>query len=237
MKVIRFKEINSTNTYLKDNYQKMENLSIVVADHQTDGRGRLGRTWVDNDDLLFSILIKEYLEKPTDYSLLIASKIVKVLVEYNPTVKWPNDIMIGDKKVCGILLESISKNEMECVIIGVGINVNTSVFPDDLLVKATSLKNERKKDIDKESLLQEITKTFEKEYCDYQKSRSDFLENIRKNFYLTDKNVSFIYNGEEKNGIVKGINNDGFIIITLDNNETITLSSGEVTLSDVYKRK
>ena len=51
MKVIRFKEINSTNTYLKDNYQKMENLSIVVADHQTDGRGRLGRTWVDNDEI------------------------------------------------------------------------------------------------------------------------------------------------------------------------------------------
>ena len=236
MKVIRFKEINSTNTYLKENYQDMENLSIVVADHQTNGRGRLGRSWVDNDDLLFSILIKDGLSKPTDYSLLIASTIIKVLKKYNPTIKWPNDIMIGDKKVCGILLESISKKKIECVIIGVGINVNTCIFPEDLLVKATSLKNEGKKEIDKENLLQIIIKNFEKEYDDYLKSKNDFLENIRNNFYLREKNVSFVYNGKEESGIVKGMNDDGAIIIKLDN-DVIAISTGEVTLNSAYKRK
>ena len=98
MKVIKFKEINSTNAYLKDNYKSLDNLTFVVAEHQTEGRGRLGRCWVDQDDLLFSILVKENIDKPTDYSLLIASTLLKVLNAYKPQIKWPNDIMINNKK-------------------------------------------------------------------------------------------------------------------------------------------
>ena len=79
MKTIKFDTIPSTNLYLKENYQKLENLTCVTANHQTQGRGRLGRTWVDNNDLLFSILLKDNLFNPSDYSFLIASSIIKVL--------------------------------------------------------------------------------------------------------------------------------------------------------------
>ena len=81
IKRIHFVQINSTNTYLKENYQKLDNLTLVSCDHQTNGKGRLGRTWLDGDDLLFSILIKEKLDKVTDYSLLIATSLYKVLSE------------------------------------------------------------------------------------------------------------------------------------------------------------
>ena len=237
MNVIKFNEINSTNTYLKENYQSLPNLTMVVANHQTNGKGRLGRTWIDNDDLLFSILIKEGLNEPTDYSLIIASVIIKALNEYNPTIKWPNDIMIGDRKVCGILLEAVTKETIDCIIIGVGINVNTTNFPNDLLVKATSLKNEKETFINKDELLQKIINIFEKEYHDYLNDCSDFLENVRNHFYLANKKVSFVYNNKDINGVVKGINNKGSIVIELYNGELINLSSGEVSLNNVYKNK
>ena len=75
MKIIKFDTIPSTNLYLKENYQVLDNLTVVCAKHQTKGRGRLGRTWIDNNDLLFSILLKDNLNNPSDYSFLIASSI------------------------------------------------------------------------------------------------------------------------------------------------------------------
>lgn len=235
MKVIKFKEINSTNAYLKDNYKSLDNLTFVVAEHQTEGRGRLGRCWVDQDDLLFSILVKENIDKPTDYSLLIASTLLKVLNAYKPQIKWPNDIMINNKKVCGILLEGITKEKQECVIIGVGINVNTESFPEDLRIKATSLKNITNNKIDKEELLSEICKVFVNDYNDYIENKSDYLKQIRENFYLANKEISFIYNQKEFFGKVKGMDVFGNLLVET-NDGLITLNSGEVTLNKEYEK-
>ena len=181
MKVIEFSEINSTNTYLKENYETLPNLTIVKAEHQTMGKGRLGRTWIDNDDLLFSILIKNGLSQPLDYSLLIAATLIKVLKSYNPMVKWPNDILINQKKVAGILLEAVTKQTIECVIIGVGINVNTKAFSNDLIIKATSLKNESS-EVNKIELFKNILNTFKDEYDRYLKHQSDYLDVIKNHF-------------------------------------------------------
>ena len=237
MNVIRFHKINSTNTYLKEKYNILDNLTLVVADHQTSGKGRMGRNWIDSDDLLFSILIKERIKNPTDYSLLIASTLLKVLKDYNPKVKWPNDIMINDRKVCGILLEAVTKEKVECIIIGVGINVNTEFFPSELLIKATSLKNESKEDINKEALLNKIIMTFEDELYNYNNNNSDYSENIRSHFYLQDKEVVFKFNNQDTKGIVRGINNDGSIIIEIDDNKKVSISSGEVSFENIYKKK
>ena len=235
MKVIEFSEINSTNTYLKENYETLPNLTIVKAEHQTMGKGRLGRTWIDNDDLLFSILIKNGLSQPLDYSLLIAATLIKVLKSYNPMVKWPNDILINQKKVAGILLEAVTKQTIECVIIGVGINVNTKAFPNDLIIKATSLKNESS-EVNKIELFKNILNTFKDEYDRYLKHQSDYLDAIKNHFYLQDKEVSFIYKEKEHRGIVKGITKTGEIIIETANNILITLSSGEVTFEQMYNK-
>ena len=235
MKLIRFKEINSTNTYLKENYNSLDNLTVVVANHQTMGKGRLGRTWIDNDDLLFSILIKDGIEKATDYSLLIASTIIKVLDKYNPTVKWPNDIMIGDKKICGILLEAVTKEKIKCVVIGIGINVNTTSFPDDLRVKASSLKLISNESINKEELLTTIINKFNEEYNKYLNKESDYILNISNHFYLNNKKVSFYYQGKDCEGIVLGISNNGELIVDY-NSQELYLKSGEVTLEETYKK-
>ena len=235
MKIIHFKEINSTNTYLKENYKRLDNLTVVVADHQTSGKGRLGRTWIDNDDLLFSILIKEKLEKATDYSLLIASTLLKVFRDLDASVKWPNDIMINDKKVCGILLEAVSDETIKCVIIGVGINFNTEVFPEELMTKASSLKIITNKKVDKKKLLEEVVDRFKCEFEEYKKEGLDYLNNIKDHFYLSNKVVSFDYENMRQEGTVLGLNNDGSIIIKI-NQKIVNLSSGEVTFEKIYQK-
>ena len=161
MNKIYFDTIDSTNTYLKSN-TNLPNLTIVAARHQTNGKGRLGRTWFDNDDLMFSMLVKEHLDKPTDYSFLIAITICNVLDKFNlnPQIKWPNDIIVNDKKISGILLESTGINRIENVIIGVGINTNSKSFPSNLVFKATSLSLETNNKIDNNKLLDLIIDEF-----------------------------------------------------------------------------
>ena len=235
MKHIHFNTINSTNQYLKDNYESLDNLTIISADHQTNGRGRFNRKWFDSDDLLFSILLKENIENPADYSLVIAKTVFTVLNKYmtNVSIKWPNDILVNDNKVCGILLEAVTTSKLECVIIGVGINVNTNEFSDDLKIKATSLSKELNKTIDKEELFNKIINCFEEDYKEYVKGNKEYLEIINNNFYLKNKNVMFTYNNQILNGTALGINNKGEILIKV-NDEIVEISTGEVTFTNVY---
>ena len=131
MKELFFETIDSTNTYLKQNYENLDNFTFVRADLQTSGRGRSSRKWLSKkgDNLLFSLLIKdkELINKYKALSINSAYLVLKILEEYglkNLSLKWPNDIYVNGNKICGILLESVSKQEIECLIIGIGLNVN-----------------------------------------------------------------------------------------------------------------
>lgn len=237
MKHIHFKEINSTNTYLKENYNNYENLTIVSAEHQTNGKGRFNRKWFDNDDLLFSILIKENLDNITDYSLLIAKSIFNVLSKYmdDLSIKWPNDILANDSKICGILLEAVTTSKIECVVLGVGINVNTINFSEDLLLKATSMKNILNRNINKEELLKEIMICFEKDYNEYINGNKDYISVINNNFYLKDKEVIFKYDNVEYSGKAIGINEHGELLIEVED-KIMNIYAGEVTFTNIYKK-
>ena len=234
MKILKFDTLPSTNQYLKDNYKNLENLTIVNAIHQTNGRGRLGRTWIDNNDLLFSILVKENLDNPANYSFLIASTLVKVLKEFNPLIKWPNDIIINDRKICGILLEAVTIEKIECVIIGVGINTNSKKFSNDLVFKANSLSNILESEIDNEQLLLKIADNFLEDYQLYINNESNYKEIVLNNFYLLNKEISFNYNGYENKGIVIGMNQENELLVNV-NGKIFNLKSGEVSLSNIYK--
>ena len=155
MKVIKFEEINSTNEYAKIAYQELDNNTVIIAKHQTAGKGRLGRTWLDKDanSALFTILIKDHLNTSniSNLTLLMATSVLKVLNNITPgfSIKWPNDIYYQDKKVVGILTESkINNNNVEYVIIGVGINVNQSEFDDSLNAISVRQITNQKTDID-----------------------------------------------------------------------------------------
>lgn len=159
--ICKVEKISSTNDYLKENYQNLENYFILKADYQSAGRGQFNRKWVSNpkDNLLFSILFKNVNLAKLNYIFnLILNSVKQVLDRYisNVRIKAPNDLYINDKKICGILMESRVKGDIcEYLIVGIGLNVNQEIFDN---LNATSLKNELNKLCDVDKLFKEILK-------------------------------------------------------------------------------
>lgn len=233
MKIIHFESIDSTNTYLKNNYQNLENFTFVSANNQSQGRGRNNRKWESNDlNLLFSLLIKEsnYFNFINSISIVSAYSVLQVLKEYglnNLSIKWPNDIYCDGKKICGILLEAISKTDIDCLIIGVGLNVNQKEFAGDYIHEPTSMINQLNREVDIEELKNDI----------YQKLISnlnslinnyDYYDEIKEYDYLKNKEVYALINNENKLVKVKGINKDYTLCVLTDEKE-INLNSGEIS--------
>lgn len=117
-----FESLDSTNDYLKSEYNSYEDKDVVIALVQKKGKGRMGRVWLSNDDLTFSIVFKNL--NPIHHliaPLAVASALKRLGI--NAKIKWPNDIYVSGKKVSGILVESIYEgNEFKCQIVGIGIN-------------------------------------------------------------------------------------------------------------------
>lgn len=160
----------------------------------------------------------------------MATSVLKVLNNITPgfSIKWPNDIYYQDKKVVGILTESkINNNNVEYVIIGVGINVNQSEFEDSLNAISVRQITNQKTDID--TLIIEIATTFISDLTNYFKNDLTYLQIIEDNFYLKDKQVTFIYNNEERTGKVVGIDKFGGILIE-ENNTIKSYQTGEMLL-------
>lgn len=174
--ILRFKTIESTNNFLKENYEKVENGTVVVADIQTKGRGRLGRTWVSKKGgLWFSILIKKDIKKPSFYTKLSSISIISILkrLKINAKIKWPNDIYVNSKKLSGILTEAVTvNNNIKCIIIGIGINVNNET-PEN----GVSLSNLLKERLSLDFLLEQFIKEFNKNYYHYR--NLPFLLNLK----------------------------------------------------------
>lgn len=231
MKQIHFDIIDSTNTYLKNNYKKLDNYTFVSANSQNCGKGRNNRKWDSNDDnLLFSLLIKdkELLSKTNTISILSAYIVLKTLQEYgigNISIKWPNDVYVKDKKICGILLESISYSELECLIIGVGINVNQISFNKEY--NATSMINELGKHIDVVKMKNDIYSKFI-EYLNKLNNNYDYYKEIIKYDYLKNKEVYALISGERRLVKVKGINLDYSLCVSTNDSE-FNLHSGEIS--------
>lgn len=234
MKEIFFDTIDSTNTYLKQHFEEYEDLTFVSADLQTAGKGRSGRTWTASKgkNLTFSVLIKDekVMEKFASLSVLSAYSVLKVLKSYgikDLSIKWPNDVYVRDDKICGILLEAVSREKMEALILGIGINVNEEDFETDLLHEPTSMKKVLHEDIDivsfKEKIYQRLNQTIEelKEGC-------DLYPEIEKYDYLKGKDVYCMIRNEKRKVTVIGIDADYSLKVLCDGKE-ISVSSDEIT--------
>ncbi|NLG81100.1 MAG: biotin--[acetyl-CoA-carboxylase] ligase [Bacilli bacterium] len=159
--VMEFDVIDSTNDYLKQHYQQLPNFTIVKANYQTNGHGQFGRIWESQygENLLFSLLIKKdfpFLLK--DINPIIVGSIFNVLDEFgiDGRYKYPNDIYVGNKKIAGILIETKFDNqELEYMVIGIGLNVNQESF---IFEEAISLRNILNKDLDINYVFQRLLK-------------------------------------------------------------------------------
>ena len=170
------------------------------------------------------------MEKFASLSVLSAYSVLKVLKSYvieDLSIKWPNDVYVRDDKICGILLEAISREKMEALIRGIGINVNEEDFETGLLHEPTSMKKVLHEDIDivsfKEKIYRRLNQTIEelKEGC-------DLYPEIEKYDYLKGKDVYCMIRNEKRKVTVIGIDADYSLKVLCDGKE-ISVSSDEIT--------
>ena len=225
--VIELDVVDSTNNYIKQNLDKLDNYTLVTAKHQTRGKGRITRSWYDDrNSLTSSMLIKDVNGDPKHLSLIASYAVFKALKELDLDVKikWPNDIFLNDKKLCGILIETVITDKIDAVI-GFGINTNTKAFPASII--ATSIYLEKGIEIDNLKLSKRVCELIVEGY-----EKIDFKDIIKlnkENAYLMNKRVRLNYYGDGIEGVVKDLDENGNIIIDTGI-ATIGVFSGELTL-------
>ena len=235
MIIIKKDIISSTNDFIKENYQSLDNYTIVTANYQTNGKGRISRTWQSNsgENIIYSILIKDFKNR-TDLNLLslVASTSVhKLLSKYlkNLSIKWPNDILVGNKKICGILLEGKSNNISSMVVIGIGINVNQILFSPDINDITTSLKKELNQEFDIDLLIEELSTTLINDIESFLNNDNGFINYIRDNLYVKNQTITYIKKDKLCEGIIIDIHDDGRLIVD-ENKKLLYINSGEIKI-------
>ncbi len=230
-----FDTISSTNDYLlRKEKNKNKDIKICIAEEQTKGRGRRGKSWISPKFKNIYFSLNSYLKKEdlSGLSIAVALSVSKVLTKINvmSLIKWPNDLLVGNKKICGILIETAKVGELTKVVIGIGINVNME-YSELIDQEWTSIKLEKKQSVDRNSIITEMIKQlcitlnkFEQEEFDYFLNKFTSLDLLKdKEFTLKDKpNETFIG---------KGIDNKGLLIAqNLKDQRIVKFSSGEVSL-------
>ena len=237
MKEINFQSIDSTNLYVKNHYQSLDDFTVVVADYQTNGKGRNDRTWISEkgDNFLFSLLVKnkEIIKEASYLSLVAAVSIYEFLHEKlhieNISIKWPNDIYVNEKKICGILLEG---QLPEYVVIGIGLNVNQTEFLGDYHHTPTSIYLETNKKHEISEIKGDMFDILRNNVLNSLSLKHHFYELFLKLNYLKNREVSFLVNGKFLKGKVIEIDKDFNLIIDTGKGK-IRLNSGEVTILKV----
>ena len=230
-----FDTISSTNDYLlRKEKNKNKDIKICIAEEQTKGRGRRGNSWISPKFKNIYFSLNSFLKKEdlSGLSIAVALSVSKVLTKINvmSLIKWPNDLLVGNKKICGILIETAKVGELTKVVIGIGINVNME-YSELIDQEWTSIKLEKKQSVDRNSIITDMINQlcitlnkFEQEEFDYFLKRFTSLDLLRdKEFTLKDKpNETFIG---------KGIDNKGLLIAqNLKDQRIVKFSSGEVSL-------
>ncbi len=236
-----FNSLSSTNTKAKEIAIQAKEGTIIVAEEQIRGKGRLGRSWTSpkGKGIWMSIILKPKVDpaKVAKITLIGAAAVNQGLkdIGIKSYIKWPNDIIIDGKKVCGILTEmSCELNMINYVIMGIGINVNLGRedFDDELIDKATSLKEVVGEEIDRKKLLAYVLNHFEELYIPFKESGdiSKTIQVSRRESILIGKEVRIINGDTEKSGKVLGIDNEGQLIVEHGDGSIEELFSGEVSI-------
>lgn len=189
--------IDSTNRELLENTEKYEHGSVLCAQKQSSGRGRHKREWKsEKGGLYFSVLLKDIKNINDIYPFVLLSALavirsISFFVTHGIAIKWPNDIYINHRKVCGILAESNSQGNKHHLVIGLGVNVNNSVAHlEGLRHPAVSLKECRDEEVDILHLLDKIVNEMNVLYKDFKTGKfQDYLCELNRLLYSKDQEV------------------------------------------------
>jgi len=240
-KIYSYRVLKSTNDLAyRLAEEKAPEGTLIVAEKQTSGKGRLGRKWFSPPDkgIWMSLILRPKIPpaKAPGLSLCAGLALIQAIrdkTRLEADLKWPNDCLLGGEKVAGILLElSAELDKIDFIIIGVGINVNQTQndFPKNLKGKATSIFLESKDKFSRVELLKSFLERFEKIYLNFKTFGLKFYrEEIKKSSSLLGKKVKLLYGKEKLKGVVKDIDENGSLVLETRKGEK-TVTAGEVTL-------
>ena len=243
--IIQLGEIDSTNTEVRrQSLQQAAEGLIVTAEKQTAGKGRRGRNWESPEgaNLYFSMLLrpKVLIDKTPMLTLIMALSVAKSVEKFcglNPAIKWPNDLVLSGKKICGILTEMhMLDGQIEDVIVGTGINVNQELFSSELEDTATSLSLECNRKLDKKKLLDAALDEFETLYETFLKVQDlSFLqEEYNERLINKNKEVLVLEPGNEYTAIAQGINSKGELLVLKEDGSKEAVYAGVVSVRGIY---
>ena len=237
-----YKKIDSTNTRAKIFAEnKIGTNAVFIANEQTAGRGRLGRSFVSNKNkgLYLSILLNKKLPPDfatslTTYMAVIAARAIYSLSGITPNIKWVNDLYLGGKKCAGILTEgksSESGDALDFAVVGIGINLYKQEFPDEVKAIATTLEDECARKVNGCDLAALIVKEFFENL--HLVGSPEIAEEYKSCSFLIGKQVTVIKPTLQYEATVKNVTDKCELLLTLDDGKEEILSTGEVSVRQI----
>jgi len=241
MNIIKLNAIDSTNDYLKNLLDKKPviNYTVVTANFQNKGKGQMGGFWESEagKNLICSVYLSNSIIKLSNQfviNIIVCLAIKKSLHKFNIpqlSVKWPNDIMSGSSKICGVLIENIIKNSsIQDIIIGIGLNVNQTIFKNS--PNATSIKKINGNFYNTDEILFEIISNIKFYYTFLEKDNLSYLYKLyEKNLYRVNK-VSMFRLADKKlvSGFINGVNEFGMLKIIMEDDLEKTFGIKEISI-------
>lgn len=236
--------VGSTNDYLKNlGSNGCKNGTVVAAREQINGKGRIGRAWeMKKDDCIaFSFILRPNIaprevSSVTPLAGLAVCKAIREFTGLDCMIKWPNDIIVGRKKLVGILTEmSAEFDAVEYIVTGIGINTDTAEFPEDIAAKATSVFLETSNYPDKNKFLACVLKHIEDEFIKNNlKLTESALSEYTDMCATIGRNVTLQKDNQSISGTAVGIDKSGELKIMLSDGTIYLVNSGEVTIQGIY---
>ncbi len=239
--IVHFETIDSTNDYAKKVALQESEGTVIISEEQTKGKGKIGRKWYSKskEGIWMSIILKPNImpQKSPFITLIAGASIAKALNDLGVeiTIKWPNDIIINNKKMAGILTElSAEIDRINYIVLGIGINVKTMEFSQEISEIATSLYKEGHK-ISRVDIVRNILEEFEKLYLKYinEDSKEETLNICRDYSAIIGKDVYLIRDEEKELVRCLDMNQEGNLVVRTKDNIIKEIMSGEVSIRGV----
>ena len=243
-KTVHFaRKTDSTNLWIKRLAKEgAPEGTLALAEFQSAGRGRLGRSWEvpEGTSVMMSILLRPKFEPqyaPT-LTLVMGMAVAKAVknLGFDVSIKWPNDVVVSHKKICGILTEmGVRDGKIDYAVIGVGINVNIREFPEEMADKATSLYLESGREFDRSQIPGLVMEVFEEYYekfaatCDLSGLKEEY-ESILANYNQPVRVLA----KEPYEGVARGITDGGELLVEKTDGTIVAVSAGEVSVRGLY---
>ncbi|GJQ60242.1 MAG: biotin--[acetyl-CoA-carboxylase] ligase [Candidatus Scalindua sp. AMX11] len=235
----KYNKLNSTNTFLRQHCMGLKEYSVIWAEEQTEGRGRFDRVWNSSPgkDLTLSVLLPltpQVIKYRQNITQIAALSVTRLLEHYGlrPNFKWPNDVLINSKKICGILCETVETGDKTYAVLGIGLNVNSNDVPfhnHDYF--ATSMHKELGSVVDRFEVFQRLLALISSSFTElgkegFKQSRRE----IKKRLLFANERI-VVKDGTKHAhmGKILDLNHDGTLLFQCEECNIININSGEIT--------